>query len=497
MTRTIVVGGGAAGAALAARLSDDPDREVTLVEAGPADGVYPPDLLDASGIPGAVTGHPANWAHEAHLAPGRPYRVARGKILGGSTTINGGYFVRARRGDHDVWADAGGPRWSYDSCLPVWRAIETDVDFGETALHGGAGPMPVQRYGGGPLASAFIAAAVARGHALEPDKNGEQPAGVGPVPSNVRGDVRVNTGLAYLEPVRSRPNLTIVGSTTVGRIRWNGTRAVGVETDAGELDADEVVLCAGAIGSARILLSSGVGPQGPLSALGVPVRSDLPVGAAFADHPDIAVAWRPRGVIPDSADAFPFPVALHWDAAGREGTDGDLELLLAARPLEQLLNGSADPDADLQVILGLQAPTGRGELTLQSADPAAPPRIDYRYLDEASDRDRLRAGIRETAALLRTREFGVLCAGLSDLGEAELDDDRALDDWMAARLGTAIHMCATAPMGVVVDGAGRVNGVDGLRVADTSILPTVPSRGPAASAVLVGEVIARAMHAGD
>ncbi|GAA3635177.1 GMC family oxidoreductase N-terminal domain-containing protein [Microbacterium awajiense] len=497
MTRTIVVGGGAAGSALTARLSDDPDREVTLIEAGRADGVYPPELLDASGIRGAMPGHPATWTYEALLARGRPYAVARGRILGGSTTINGGYFVRARRGDHDIWADAGGPRWSYDACLPIWRAIEADADFGATALHGAAGPVPVRRHDGGLLAAAFTEAATARGHPLEPDKNGEQPAGVGPVPSNVRGGVRVNTGLAYIEPVRGRTNLRILGSTTVARIRWRGARAVGVETDVGGVDADEVVLCAGAIGSARILLSSGVGPQRPLSTLGIAVRADLPVGTAFADHPDIAVAWRPRGVIPDSADPFPFPVALHLDAAGRGGADGDLELLLAARPLDQLLTGSAAPDADRQVIVGLQAPRGRGELSLRSADPTTSPRVAYRYLEEASDRDRLRSGIRETAALLQTGALGEVCAGLSDLGDAQLQSDGALDDWMHAHLGTAIHMCATAPIGDVVDGAGRVLGVEGLRVADTSILPSVPSRGPAASAVLVGEVVARAMRAGD
>lgn len=491
---TIVVGGGASGAALAARLSEDPSRTVVLLEAGPADGAFPAALLDASTIRGAMPGHPANWSYPALLTPDRPYTIARGRILGGSTTINGGYFIRARSADLDAWARVGGERWSYERTLPVWRALEADADYPGSALHGGAGPMPVARPPQGALARTFADAARARGHADEPDKNGDQPSGVGPVPSNVRDGIRVNAGLAYLEPIRSRPNLRIEGGTRVLRVVVEGDRAVGVETSRGVVRGEEVVLCTGAIGSAGILLASGIGPRAGLEAAGMRVVADLPVGTEFSDHPQVSLGWHAAQAVVDPAERFAFPTAVHVDSSGPAGRypDGDLELLLSVKPLGYLLTGAEGAD-DMPLLVGLQTPVGRGSITLANADPAAPLRIEYRYLEEEADRSRLRDGVREAVALLRSDAMADAFGGFIELGDPDLDDD-ALDAWIRAHLGTAIHMCGTAPMGSVVDGAGRVHGVEGLRVADTSILPHVPSRGPAASAVLVGEVIARAMR---
>lgn len=527
MTRTIVVGGGASGAALAARLSEDSDREVTLIEAGEASGAYPADLLDGSSVRGAMPGHPANWAYLGHLTPDLPYTVARGRILGGSSTINGGYFVRARRGDLDAWARTAGPEWSYDRALPVWRALESDLDFGDAPPHGASGPMPVRRPdASNPATRAFGAAAQELGFAYEADKNGDEPPGVGPVPANVIDGVRVNTGLAYIEPVRSRLNLRILGSTRVHRVRFQGARAVGVESDSGFLGADDVVLCAGAIGSAQLLLVSGVGPRVHLEGLGIRVVSDLPVGESFSDHPDIAIGWRATRRIMDTAETMAFPAALNFDSSGDAGRhpDGDLEILLSVKTLGYLLTGSARTATsgvaavlrhpirvtravtgisarravsqlatrnDLQLTVGLQAPTGRGVLSLLSDDPLQPPCIDYRYLAEADDRERMRIGIRTAAQLLRSAAFDGLFHTLTELDDPALEDDKALDAWMLSHLGTAIHMCGTAPVGPVVDGAGRVHGVSGLRVVDTSIVPVVPSRGPFATAVLLGEMLGR------
>lgn len=532
MTGTIVVGGGAAGAALAARLSDDPGRRVTLIEAGEADGAYPADLLDGSSVRGAMPGHPANWAHHGHLTPDLPYTVARGRILGGSSTINGGYFIRARKGDTDAWARRAGAEWSYDRALPIWRALERDLDYGAGPSHGDRGPMPVRRPPAtNPATQAFVAAAQALGFAPEPDKNADATPGVGPVPANVIDGVRVNTGLAYLEPIRGRPNLRIRGGTRVHRVRFAGGRAIGVETDGGFIDGDDVVLCAGAIGSAHLLLASGVGPRADLERVGVRVVTDLPVGTSFSDHPDIAVGWRATRPVMDPADTMAFPAALNFDSSGDAGRhpDGDLEILLSVKTLGYLLTGSARTATsglaatlrhpirvtraisgisarravaqlatrnDLQLTVGLQAPAGRGVLSLVSGDPLHPPRIDYHYLAEAEDRARMRTGIRTAVELLRSAPFEGLFGTLTELDDRVLDEDDALDGWMPAHLGTAIHMCGTAPMGAVVDGAGRVHGVRGLRVADTSILPVVPSRGPFATAVLVGELLGRRMRDG-
>ncbi|QTX03827.1 GMC oxidoreductase [Agromyces archimandritae] len=543
MTRydVVVVGAGASGAPLAARLSEDPDRSVLLLEAG-ADAAarrdYPRELLDASVMSAAMPGHPANWGFTAELAPGLPYTVARGRVLGGSTALNGGYFIRARDTDLARWAAAGNPAWAPERVLPVFRALERDLDYGETGIHGGSGPMPVRRELARParLTTLFDAAARELGFADDPDKNDPSTLeGIGPLPVNIVDGVRINTGLGYVDAVRAtRPNLTVQGGTLVHRVRIAGGRAIGVvaETDGRleEIDAGEVVLAGGAIKSAHLLMLSGVGPAGQLGGVGVPVVMDAPVGAAFSDHPDITLNFRPAGRLDAARPAQLFESVLHLTASGSP-TPGDLEIMpmlrplgraMAAgggiagalsRPLETLkglrgvskkrLAQQAIHADDLSLIVAVQQAVGRGVLELVSSDPHAMPAIAYRYLEEERDRTRMREALRTGARLLAADAFAEHVARLTELDEATLGDDAALDAWARGHLGTAIHMCGTAPMGpsgdpaAVVDQFGRVHGVTGLRVADTSILPDTPSRGPAATAVMIGEFIAAAMRRGD
>jgi choline dehydrogenase len=543
---TLVIGAGAAGAALAARLSDDPDHRVVVIEAGDVPRTtdeFPPELLDASTVQGAMPGHPANWSYLGHLTPDLPYTIARGRIIGGSSTINGGYFVRARPEDFARWADAAGPEWSYDNVLPVLRDLEHDLDLGAGPSHGDSGPMPVRRASQqNPAAQAFTAAALELGFATEPDKNVPGEPGVGPVPQNVVDGVRINTGIAYLNPVRDRPNLEVIGGCRVLRVLFDGRHATGVEVlDAGRgggrraIEGDEVVLCAGGIGTPHLLLASGIGPAAELRDHGVAVVVDRPgVGRAFSDHPDLSVGWRARIDVVDPGAPETFTTALNL--ASTEGGGDDLEIMVCVTTMGHLLTGSgglvaggarsalrhplatvralrgasmrrvrqqAAHGRDLTLLVGLQREEARGSITLESADPTVPPRIDYRYLSTPGDRERMRRGIRTAVALLRTRAFADLFDRLTELDDATLDDDAALDAWMLAHLGTAIHLCGSAPMGrpsdpaAVVDAFGRVHGVSGLRVADTSMLPDAPSRGPAATAVLIGELVARFIRRGD
>ncbi|MFJ9563840.1 mycofactocin system GMC family oxidoreductase MftG [Streptomyces fuscichromogenes] len=503
----IVVGAGAAGAALAARLAEDPDRTVLVLESGPVPGLPPlfaPELLDARLVPGARPGHRAVQTYPALLAPGRPYTVVRGRVLGGSTTVNGGYFVRARREDFDRWAaTGGGPVWSYERMLPFLRALETDLDHGAGPLHGDRGPVRVRRTDlRHPAAAAFGAAARRLGHPAEPDKNAQDEPGFGAVPSNAVDGVRVNTGLAYLSSTQDRSNLFVEGDSTVLSVVVERGRATGVVVERHgrrrTVRGGEVVLCAGALRSPQLLLLSGVGPRAGLAALGIPVVVDVPaVGARFGDHPQVVLEWLPR------RPSLPEPVgswlggALHLPASGGAHPAGDLEILQSLVPMAGLTGGRVSvPGAPLAFLVSVQTPRSRGRLRLGSADPAAPPSLDHGYLATAGDRRRMREVVRITAELAATADFAEVTAGLLEPVPGVLADDRLLDEWILQHLGTCHHTCGTVPLGSAVDAYGRVHGVAGLRVADTSILPTPPLRGPAATAVLIGEIVADAVRRG-
>ena len=478
----VVVGAGTSGCPLAARLADAGLR-VLLLEAGddhPAG--FPVELRDPTRMAAAVPGHPAAWHLEAELPGERRAPLQRGRVVGGSSAVNAAVFLRATPADLDGWAAAGNDLWSYEQVLPVLRRLESDRDFGAGPVHGADGPVPVQRFPADhPVAEAFAAAVEELGFPDEADKNAGGPPGSGPVPFNVAGGVRVNTAMAYLAPRRALPALTVRGGVLVRSVLIEHGRAVGVETSAGVVRAATVVLSAGAVGSAQLLLRSGIGPASALRAAGIDVVVDAPgVGTGASDHPQVYLGWRPGRARPDGR--LPLSAVLHTDT---------VEVLPWLTPFSRVT--ARDAGGDLAVGVGLQRAESRVELTLRPGDPEGSPRLRYGYLRNETDRRGLRDGVRLAADLLRTGRFAALGAERTDLPEDVLADDRALDAWIRSRLTTAVHLCGTARMGpdgdvaAVVDQELRVRGVDGLRVVDTSVLPTAPSRGPAATAVLVGE----------
>ncbi|MFZ3454279.1 GMC family oxidoreductase [Arthrobacter sp. 7Tela_A1] len=541
----IIVGAGGSGAPLAARLSEDPGRRVLLLEAGPAYASrdqYPPELLDAGTIQAAMPGHPNNWSFPGQLTPALSYAIARGKTAGGSTAVNGGYFVRARQEDFASWEAAGGPDWSASSVGAFYARLETDRQFGDLPGHGSDGPMTIDR----PpqdhkITRAFREAAHQLGFPEEPDKNGGQLPGVGPLPMNVAGGVRLNTALAYLEPAAGRENLTVLGGTLVRRVLFEGTRATGVEVErdgrVSVLRSPEIILCTGAIKTAHLLLLSGIGPRKELAAHGIaPLIHSPGVGRNFTDHPEVSVRWRPRRGVVDNSLPRAMESCLNFSSGLPGGAAwGDLEILPLLKPTGYLLSGSEQSMSlgirpalrhplrtfgalrsipvrrllqdwrhqdELEFLVALQSETARGQLTLQSADPNEPPRLDYHYLSTAEDRERMRLAVRTAAALLSSAAFRPLSRGISEPSADILADDSLLDDWVQSRLGTALHLSGTAKMGpaenpeAVVDPYGRVHGVQGLRVADCSVLPSVTLRGPAATAVMIGEFAAHHFRAG-
>ncbi|MCS5498819.1 GMC family oxidoreductase N-terminal domain-containing protein [Cnuibacter physcomitrellae] len=500
----VVVGAGGSGAPLAARLAEG-GIDVVLVEAGrvPSDrGHFGDDLLDAGRLRGAHPSHPDTWAHPARLTTGRDYTVIRGRVAGGSTTTNGGYFVRPTAADVARWT-ARAPEWSPDVVRAAMIRLERDLDFGAVPGHGDAGPMPVSRPDPThPVSQAFVRAALAQGMRWIPDGNVDDGEGVGPLPMDVVDGVRWNTALGYLlgdAPFRAeRRGRPRVVQGTVRHVVLRAGRARGVELlrDGGaeRVEADEVVLSAGAFASPQLLMRSGIGPAALLEAAALPVVHDSPgVGAAFSDHPQIPLDWWPKVALPtDSPTAM--AVVAHT---------GTAEILPLLAPVPVLLGGagSARPHP-FTTLVSLSRARSRGTIKPAAGRGGEGFAIDYRYLEDPLDRADLREAVRATSALHESAAFTEVSAGATDLPARTLDGDTALDAWILDHLGTSVHACGSAPMGPptdpgsVVDGLGRVYGVKGLRIADTSILPEAPSRGPAYSAVVIGEVLAALMLRG-
>lgn len=503
----VVIGAGAGGSVLATRLSADPDRSVLLVEAGDAPRTradYPVDLLDAAAVPGANPAPGRHWRYPVRLTGHQVATIFRGRVLGGCSATNGGYFIRARAEDFADWAAAGNPAWAYERVLPFLRAMENDLDFGESDLHGGSGPIPVRRPEAAGPTALFAQAAAELGFAPEPDKNAQGTSGFGPVPRNVTEGVRWNTALAYLLPALSRPNLTVRGQAVVDRIRFRGTRAVGVDvTLDGQVctvEAGTVVLAAGALETPHLLIRSGIGPADELRSAGRTVLADLPVGRRFSDHPQVVLEWTPKQYR-GRGDAGWISGGLNFRPPD-DPASGELQILPSNVPMAVLTGQPGTTRPALPVLISAMNPEPTGRLRLVSADRYGPMTVEYGYLSTAAGRAALRAGVRTALALVSSTAFAGATAAPPDLDARTAADDSALDGWIRDRLGTCLHTCGTAPMGSpddptsVVDQFGRVHGIDGLRVADTSILPAAPRRGPANTAVLIGEVVADALRSG-
>lgn len=559
----LILGGGSAGCVLAARLSEDPDKTVVLVEAGR--DVTRATMTEHVGdrYPGRAYMSPANlWAGlQARISGGKagkanpPRLYEQGKLLGGGSAINAMVANRGAPDDYDEWGRLGAEGWSWDVALKYFRKLERDADI-EDQYHGKDGPIPVRRLPESkvsPFVGAVKTALRKRGEPVHADQNGKWEDGVFPATITVSDDGhRVPASVAYLTPeVRSRSNLTIRTDTLAETLVFSGSRVTGARVRSGagseELAAREVIVTMGGIHSAAFLLRSGIGPAEDLRALGIDVVHDLPgVGKNLMEHPLIAVSafLPPSSRMPDLTEHHD-QALLRWTSGIKDAPQGDMHFAIIGRTAWHEIGQRMGT-----ILIWVNKSFSRGEIRLKSADPSAEPEVDFRLLSDPRDTERLKEGFRKAAGILadpnlkgvcgpvfptsyservkkisapgvwnaiQIRALSGLLDGLVPLRKAIihtvvtrglslkklLSDDAALTRFVEQGVAGVWHASGTCRMGsagdpmAVTDGGGRVHGVTGLRVCDSSIMPSIPRANTNLPTLMLAERLADVIKSGS
>ena len=522
----IIVGAGSAGCVLANRLSSDPGNNVLLIEAGPEDKAL--SLKMPAAVLSNLNSTKHNWAYKGEPEPqfaGRSLKHDRGKTLGGSSSINGMVFIRGHALDFERWRQSGCEGWSYADVLPYFKKLEC-YEGGADEYRGDSGPIKVHRPTvNDPLTSAFLKAGDEAGYPVTDDICGYCQEGFGVLDSSVHHGERWSTARAYLDPARNRSNLTIVTKSTVRKIEFEGRKATGVNyTDKtgksiSAVANREVILSAGAVGSPQLLMLSGIGPQDHLRSHGINLIHNLPgVGQNLNDHPDFVLKFKclqPVSIWPKTKFVGRTMAGMQW-LTNRQGicASNHFDAVACIRsapdveyPDIQLTQSPIAVDHDtwtplpehaFQIHVGLMQAYSRGHIELASADPDAQPRILVNYFHDPRDREIMLSGIRQVRELVEQPAFTEL-KGDEIYPGVQAQTDQQLNDCLTTRTVSQWHLSGTARMGsvtddgAVVDPQGRVHGVENLRVADASIMPTVTNGNTNNPTIMIAEKLSDAV----